>query len=113
MAGENELFSKMNHNLLASMLYKPEVIGTWYNGKEVKLDGYKFKGCRFDNCKLHVSTTNFVLDSCHIDEQSVIYFGGELIKVIQLFNHKNNWVYVTHPAFAPRKNPDSTISIGV
>lgn len=98
--------------LLAAMLAKPEVTGVWYNSKDVKLDGYKFKGCRFDRCKLHVTTTNFVLDSCHIDDQTVIYYGGEIVKVIQLFNARNQWMHDHQPVFAPKKNPDNTISIG-
>ncbi|MES2400198.1 MAG: hypothetical protein V4573_09445 [Pseudomonadota bacterium] len=107
--------SKQPHNnLLAQMLAKkPEITSAWYNNQEVTLDGYTFKGCRFDNCKLRVYSSNFVLDKCHIGEDCMIFFGNDQIKVIQLFNLRNQWIAKDFPNFAPLQHADKTISIGV
>ncbi len=98
--------------LWAGLLQKPELTGMWYHAKEIKLDGYKFISCRFDKCKLHVTSTNFTLDHCIIDDDTVILYGSEIMKPIQLFNARYDWVYKSAPDFAPKRYPDGTISIG-
>lgn len=96
---------------LASLLNRPEVNAIWYNKKEVKLDGYKFIGCRFDGCTLTVTSSNFELESCFIDSSTVIKFGGDIVKPIKLFNSRSEWAYEKSPFFAPIKNADGTITI--
>lgn len=96
---------------LLGLLDKPEVRGAWYNKREVKLDGYKFVSCRFDGCHLVVTSTHFELEDCYIDDKTTIVYGGGLIKAIQLYNLRNAWATVTLPAFAPKRNPDGTISV--
>ena len=96
--------------LLASLFY-PEINSAWFNGKEVNLDGFRFVGCRFDNCKLIISSTNFELENCFIDQSSQIVYGGDIVKPIRLFNSRYDWVYQHMPFFAPTKNIDGTITI--
>lgn len=101
-------------NALATLLdlySKPEVKNVWFNAKEIKLDGYTFRNCRFDNCKLQITSTNFELDSCFIDPTTTIIFGTEIAKPIRIYNVHNDWVYEKLPFFAPQKNSDGTISI--
>lgn len=109
----NDKRSSTNLNALAGLLAKPEIKGAWFNGKEVNLDGYRFISCRFDGCHLLVASTNFVLENCFVDEKTNIVYGTEILKVIQLYNARYSWVYDHYPMFAPRKNSDGTISIGV
>lgn len=96
---------------LNDLARRPTVQGLYYNGKEVMLDGYTFVGCRFDNCTLSVSSTNIQLINCVIGESTVIQYGPETIKIVQLFNSRINWVYERAPQLAPRKNADGTITI--
>ncbi|WP_041363950.1 hypothetical protein [Methylomonas methanica] len=109
MTAENQ-----NHyglGVLGSLLYKPEINGIWFNGKEVKLDGYRFVSCRFDNCKITVSSANFEIENCYIDDYSLIIYSGEIVKPIRLYNSRYEWVYEHAPFFAPTKNADGTITI--
>ncbi|MCU7805485.1 MAG: hypothetical protein KZQ96_20030 [Candidatus Thiodiazotropha sp. (ex Lucinoma borealis)] len=97
--------------LLVAALKKPEVKDTWYNGKDIKLDGYKFVRCRFDNCKITISSTDFELENCFIDEKTQIIYSGDIVKPIRLFNSRHDWIYEHAPYFAPTKNSDGTITI--
>lgn len=96
---------------LAALYAKPELKDTWFNGKEVKLDGFRFVNCRFDNCSLTISSNNIELINCLIDDKSTIYFEGDVINPIKLFNRKWDLVYETAPLFAPVRNADGTITI--
>ncbi len=89
-----------------------EVRGLYYNGQEVKVDGYKFIRCRFDNCTLLVTSTNFAMEECIIDPGCSIMYGTHLVKVLQLFTSRYEWLAEQVPGLAPRKNPDGTVSIG-
>lgn len=103
----------VNHGLpgLAALLQKPTLNSIWYNNKEVKLDGYKFSGCRFDNCTLILTSSNFELENCFIDESTRVQFGGQIVNAIKLFNSRSDWAYSNMPFFAPVKNVDGTITI--
>lgn len=109
MTTESE--NQNTYGLLSSFLNKLELKGIWFNGKEVKLDGFRFVNCRFDNCKLTVSSTNFEIESCHIDDTSQIIYSGDIVKPIRLFNSRYDWIYSNAPFFAPIKNVDGTITI--
>ena len=96
---------------LAALAQRPIANSIYYNRKLVQLDGYKFLWCRFDSCHLVVTSANFELDHCIIDEATVIEWRGEIIKVLQLFNSKYQWAYEQLPGFVPTRNGDGTISI--
>lgn len=98
-------------NQLAGLLQRPEVTGLYYNGRVITLDGYKFVGCRFDNCNLHISSLNFELQRCVIDQSTTITYGAAATKLIQLFNSRFEWAYEHFPGFVPVRNSDGTISI--
>lgn len=90
-----------------------EARGLYYNNKQIKLDGYRFIECRFDNCVLVVHSTNFAIERCIIDERCSIMYGNSLIKVIQLFTSRYSWLADQIPSLAPVRNPDGSVSIGV
>lgn len=89
-----------------------QVRSVYYKGKQVRLDGYRFEDCRFDHCTLLVHSTNFVLDRCIVDADCVIQYGGSLVKVIQLFTSRYDWLAERLPGLAPTRHADGTISIG-
>ena len=88
-----------------------EVNGLWFNNKNFSLDGYRFIGCRFDSCTIHIATTNFELIDCHIDQNTIITYGPSPLKVIKLYNSRNEYALSHLSVFAPERNPDGTISI--
>lgn len=98
---------------LAQLLYdRPEARGLYYNGKTIKLDGYSFNGCRFDNCVLELTSVNFSLTKCVIDSTTRISYGNTVLKVIQLFNSRYEWAYQHFPPqFVPQRHADGTITI--
>lgn len=98
-------------SLLAALAHRPEVRDIWFNGKEVTLDGYNFRSCRFDRCELHVSSQHFELHHCFVDDYTKIYYKGDMVKIIRLFTLKYPWFYQNLPYFAPQKHEDGTISI--
>jgi len=91
-----------------------EVKGFWYHGQTIQLDGYKFTGCRFDNCTLRINTTNFELVGCHVDmATTAIQYGPGIPKIIKMFLSRYDWASEKYfpLAFLPRSNPDGTISV--
>ena len=91
---------------------KRKVEGLWFDAKRIVLDGYSFIGCRFDNCTLVVTSTNFDLTNCLIDKRCVIEYGNEITKIIQIFN--SQWGESYHrwaSPFVPTRNPNGSITI--
>lgn len=103
--GVNNLGSNPN-------LILPESKGLWFNNQELYLDGWKFISCRFDNCKLYVTTGNFIIERCYIDDTNVVFFGGAAVKIIRLFNRDDDHTLEKSPGFAAKKDIDGTLSIG-
>lgn len=93
-------------------LRMPELRNVWYNNQDIKIDGWHFISCRMDNCRLYVSSGNFIFENCFIDENTVIHYQNDAIKIIQLINRANPWMRENHPNFAARVNLDGTITIG-
>jgi hypothetical protein len=100
-----------NSLLRALAANKPVVDSVFYLNKTIPLDGFTFKGCRFDSCVLLVNSSNFQLEQCIIDERCVIQYGTHLVKIIQLFTSRYPWWAEVAPGLAPVKNQDGTISI--
>lgn len=97
---------------LASLWTRPEVRGLYYNGQVIKLDGYKFVGCRFDNCVLQVSSDNFELVQCVIDATTRVEYSANVSKLIKLFVGRYHWASQVFPTFfLPTKNPDGSETI--
>lgn len=101
----------ISSGLIDALSQRPDVRDVWFNGKTVKLDGFNFWGCRFDNCQLEISTFNFEMHRCFLDENSSVLYHGELIKVLRLFNSRYDWVYQAMPKFCPTRHEDGTVSI--
>jgi hypothetical protein len=98
-------------NGLSQFFGRPIARGLYYNGKKLALDGYQFVECRFDNCMLLVSSTNFDLINCILDPKTMIEYGGEALKIVQLYNSRSEWLYENAPSLVPRRNADGTITI--
>lgn len=96
---------------LANIFVRPEVKGLYYNGQSIALDGYSFIGCRFDNCNLHISSLNFDLIKCVVDQSTTISYGSSVIKVVKLFHSRHPWALQYFPGFVPTQNADGSITI--
>lgn len=96
---------------LSQFFSRPVVEGLYYNGKIIQLDGFRWVGCRFDGCTLLVNTPNFELINCVIDPSTMIRYGNETMKIVRLYNSRNDWVSANWPHLAPTRNPDGTITI--
>lgn len=91
------------------------VAGLYFNGQAVHLDGYRFVGCRFDNCTLHVNSANFELVNSVIGPTTQIQYGRGLNKVIALFTGRYpDLLHRFPPGFIPLKggNDAETIQDG-
>lgn len=95
---------------LASWL-RPEVKGMYYSGKALTLDGYKFVGCRFDNCVLQVTSDNFEIIECVIDKTTRIEYSTNISKIIRLFLGRFDWATQYFPEFVPTKHANGSESI--
>lgn len=97
---------------LAGLWTRPEVRGLYYNGQTIQIDGYKFVGCRFDNCVLQVNTDNFEFIQCIIDESTKIVYSNNLSKIIKLFLGRYKWALQYFPSyFTPTQNHDGSETI--
>ena len=99
---------EMVARLLASRV---PVEGRWFSDVDIKLDGYHFRFCRFDNCRLVYSTGDFVLERCFLGSGTVLTHTAAGTRAIRLF-------HVGYPQFdhywqewAPERHDDGTISI--
>lgn len=88
----------------------PNVECLWYNHKVVKLDGWSFEGCRFDNCRLVIETPYFVLKNCYIDSSNFIELKGSLINAVEFLNLTSKGA--GHTSYWPKRNADGTVTIG-
>lgn len=102
--------SGLAHGLLLPT--NPAVKGQWFNKKTFRIDGWTFEHCRFDGCVLHVATTSFKFERCHVDENTLIVFEGDLLNVVRLFHIRNEFMKNNIPHFAPTFHDDGTISVG-
>ncbi|WP_331345982.1 hypothetical protein [Cellvibrio sp. UBA7661] len=83
----------------------------WFFEKEVHLDGYRFKNCRFESSKLFVSSTKFELIDCMLDDKTTIIYSPDILKIIKLWYSRSSEMYSTFPYFTPQKNANGTITI--
>ncbi|HFF8434931.1 hypothetical protein [Serratia marcescens] len=104
--------TSLSSGLGLGVIKMPEIKNVWYNNQDLKIDGWRFVSCRMDNCRLYVSSGNFVFENCFIDEGTIVHFQNDSLKVIQLMNRSNEWLKANYPQFSARTNPDGTISIG-
>jgi hypothetical protein len=102
-------------NALARMLSGslPAVRQLWFNNQRLSLDGYHFIGCRFDGCTLVANSTNFVVEGCMLDSSTTVEIGGQMVKILQLYNVRPSGLFAPQYPFAPKRHPDGTISIGL
>jgi hypothetical protein len=112
--GLNNMPSSGPVNALAQLAGKVEVRGLYFNAQTVYLDGYKFVGCRFDNCLLKLSSGNFEMIRCVLDPSTRVEYAAGLQKVVQLFTGRFPWAHTGQyfpQGFVSTKHPDGTESI--
>lgn len=88
----------------------PVLNGLWYNRKVIKLDGWIFDACRFDNCMLVIETPYFTVKNCYIDSSNTVEVQGVLMNAVKFLNMTTHMA--AHPAYQPFRNVDGTVSIG-
>lgn len=105
---------EQSNNALADyLLGRPEVKGLYYNSQTIRLDGYTWVECRFDNCTLEATSTNFEIKNCIIDSTNQIVYGNSVLKIIKLFCSRYEWANQHFPHwFLPVKHP-TTNSISI
>lgn len=54
-----------------------------YKNNSLNLDGYTFSNCVFVNCSLSISTGDFRLKDCHV-QNCMIYYNGNALRVVRL-----------------------------
>lgn len=80
----------------------------YYRKKEIKIDGYIFENCRFDNCKLITSRGSFKFINCVLDDFTFVTYEKGASKIIKLYNRRKQ---VATAALNPINNQDGTITI--
>ncbi|WP_438284235.1 hypothetical protein [Pseudomonas alabamensis] len=89
----------------------PVVKGLWYNKQVIKLDGWHFENCRFDNCLLIAESQFFSIKNCYIDKSNNIDVRPALRGVVQLGNFASH--LQGQPIAAPTWSSDGTVSFGI
>ena len=87
------------------------VEGRWFKDTIIRLDGYHFKRCRFDGCKLAYFTPDFQFTECAFGEKCTILhgpFGVLAIKTFHIFFPKMDGLW---SGFAPIRHPNGTMSL--
>lgn len=102
--------SPPQNGLLRALGRLPVVEGMYFLDREITLDGYLFRRCRFDKCTLLVYSSNFEIDHCVIDTSCHVKYGPVLVKALRLFTSQYTW-WPDGIGFSVEKNPDGTVSI--
>ncbi|MCK9728587.1 hypothetical protein [Pseudomonas syringae] len=89
----------------------PIVKGLWYQSKVVHLDGWIFEACRFDNCRLVISTPYFTLKECFVDDSNEIVLEGAIVNAVKLVNFDKGDCYDANEHW-PKRSYNGTITIG-
>src|SRR5579872_2896201 len=55
----------------------------WFHRQEIKLSGYSFSRCRFDDCALIVSNGIFRLDHCFLAGSKILYL-DDALRIVRL-----------------------------
>lgn len=90
----------------------PEIKFAFFKDKDITLDGWRLIGCRFENCTLNVSSSYFSIERCFVDAKTVVQWEGDAIKLVQLFNMRDDDMRAAMPEFAAVKNSDGSYTIG-
>ena len=98
-------------NSLARVLFPPKLQGLYYRDQELWLDGYTFSRCRFDNCRLHISTAQFEIDHCVLDVSTVVIYHEPISRIIRLFLSRWDNLQPSLAPLGPIRHEDGTISI--
>lgn len=111
MANEDATSNPTGLSLAAALSRRPEVRKLWYHDQNIVLDGYNFIGCRFDNCKILVRSTNFEIKSCFFDDRCAFFAIGDTLGLARLFSdwHSNHLQRGT--LYRPVRHTDGTITI--
>ena len=84
--------------------------GRWYKDRTIQIDGYHFKGCRFDDCFLKYNTLDFKFTACAIVDTYFVPGEPGLLALrsfhVAFPNFDTIW-----PGLAPVRHPDGTVSI--
>ncbi len=94
--------------LFPSLLYQKT--NQYFRNQRIFLDGYTFTRCRFDACELVTYKGTFVFDHCVIGDDTIISYGGEALKIVQLFNSKSPY-WNLFPNIVAQRNLDGTFTI--
>ena len=84
--------------------------GQYFLNQTVYIDDYTFAKCRFDNCKLVTYKGTFKFDHCVVDASTVMFYGGEALKIVKLFNSESPFA-ASFPNFLVQLNQDGTFSL--
>ncbi len=99
-------FSAASSSSISS--FRPIKKNLYYRNQTIAIDGFVFQNCRFDNCKLEIKNGNFEFRECVIDETCVVSYHGNALKIIKLYNRKDQ---KRIQDLSPTVNADATINI--
>lgn len=105
---KNKLPVDVLKKILTDFPYR--IDGKWYYKKNIHLDGYHFVRCRFDNCRIVTTTGSFLIDHC-VFSGGKIFFQGQALKIVKLFNTRATEAQKYWPDLTPTINEDGTFSI--
>ena len=88
-----------------------KVEGLWFNEKNIWLDGYSFKNCRFDKCNIFVFTNNFDIEDCFIDDSNNIWPMGEVTQSVKLWNLRHPSMRGRDPYYEADRNENGNVTI--
>lgn len=88
---------------------KTPVNGLWFNKKVIYLDGYHFISCHFDECEIHYTNADFIIENCKFTDCRYSHPSNG-VRAIKLFNLNHPEVQ-TNANFRPTYGGNGTVSI--
>ncbi|OGW76161.1 MAG: hypothetical protein A2Z72_01330 [Omnitrophica bacterium RBG_13_46_9] len=69
------------------MISLEKVEDLYFKEDEIYIDGYSFKNCRFDACKLITEVGNFKFEDCLFNPGTEMKYEGYAANIIMSYNH--------------------------
>lgn len=89
---------------------RTDVTNLLYRGQQINLDGFNWKGCRFDGCTLTTNQGNFTMTRCFLDNQTTLLVSVPTARIIRLLNAAQ-FSEQTFPQLYPVRNADGSVTI--
>ena len=84
---------------LQNIFSRPEIHDVRYRDEKIALDGKTYVNCRFERCRLDISSADYDLIGCTIDLSTTLTYTSSVADALRFFDQGYPWANSHLPAF--------------